>query len=175
MFAALMASALAMSCRSDRAIHFVPEANIPAGPIALGSVADLSALPAALRPRAAALRVGSAVAGDRTIALDALGARARGLMPILGCWLPRDSAKALIRLRVTPTPSPAASAALGAVPWRRPAAVVRGDHLQLTTAAGPVRVAREVEALQPARSGQRLFVRAADGKTLSVVYQAATP
>jgi len=175
MLSALMAGALAMSCRSDRTIHFLAQANMPAGPIALGAVADLSVLPDALRLRAAALAVGAAQAGDRNVPDGLLGARARSLMPVLGCWLPDDYGKALIRLRVAPTPSAAATPTMAALPWRQPAAVRRGDHLRLATVAGPVRVERDVEALQPARDGQRLFVRAADGKTLSVVYRTPTP
>jgi len=175
MMPALMASALAMSCRSDRTISFLAETEVRAGPVALGSVADLSVLPKALRPRAAALAVASLPAGRQTLPVGLLRARARGLMPVLGCWLPRDSGAATIRLRVAPAPSAAAPAATAALPWRQPAAVRRGDHLRLATTAGPVRVERDVEALQAARNGQRLFVRAADGKTLSVVYQAPTP
>ena len=168
----LMASALAMSCKAGRTIPFLAEAAVPAGPIRLGSVADLSTLPTALRARAAALPVGTVRAGRRSVPGAVLGARARGLMPVLGCWLPPTADVGAIRLQVT-SPPVAPSAALAALPWRQPAAVRRGDHLRLATVAGPVRVERDVEALQPARTGQRLFVRAADGKTLSVVYQAA--
>lgn len=174
MVSALMASALALSCRPGRTIHFLEQADVPAGPIALGSVADLSGLPAALSARAAQLPVGSVPAGRRIVPVGPLGARARGLMPILACWLPRDSGEALIHLRVTPAPAAEAAALPAAPPWRRPPAVRRGDHLRLATGAGPVRVERDVEALQAARDGQRLFVRAADGKTWSVRYQAAT-
>lgn len=45
-----------------------------------------------------------------------------------------------------------------------------GDTLTVAVKVGPVVVQRQVEALQPANPGQRLFVRAADGKVISVLY-----
>ncbi|HWA90283.1 MAG TPA: hypothetical protein VG889_09630 [Rhizomicrobium sp.] len=55
-------------------------------------------------------------------------------------------------------------------------AMVRpGDTLELTSGAGPVRIERDVTALQAARPGQRLFVRAADGQVLSVRYEDVAP
>lgn len=55
-------------------------------------------------------------------------------------------------------------------------AMVRpGDRLEMVSAAGPVRVERDVEALQAARPGQRLFVRARDGQVLSVRYEDVVP
>jgi len=52
--------------------------------------------------------------------------------------------------------------------------VLPGQTLRLVAASGPIRVEREVEALQPARPGQRLFVKSADGEILSVVYEEST-
>lgn len=52
-------------------------------------------------------------------------------------------------------------------------AVHAGGKLHLVILAGPVRVEREVEAIQPAKPGQRLFVRAGDGAILSVTYAGA--
>lgn len=50
--------------------------------------------------------------------------------------------------------------------------VVRpGQMLQLVVTVGNVRVAREVEAMQTARPGQRLFVKSRDGQILSVSYE----
>jgi len=55
-------------------------------------------------------------------------------------------------------------------------AMVRpGDTLELVSAAGAVRIERDVEALQAARPGQRLFVRAGDGEVLSVRYEDVAP
>lgn len=48
--------------------------------------------------------------------------------------------------------------------------VLPGDRLTLVVAAGPVTVSREVEAVQAARGGQRLFVRTAEGELFSVRY-----
>lgn len=50
-----------------------------------------------------------------------------------------------------------------------------GDTLELVSAAGAVRIARDVEALQAARPGQRLFVKARDGQVLSVRYEDVAP
>lgn len=50
-----------------------------------------------------------------------------------------------------------------------------GDTLELVSAAGAVRIERDVEALQAARPGQRLFVRARDGEVLSVRYEDVAP
>ena len=45
-----------------------------------------------------------------------------------------------------------------------------GERLNVQVHVGPVVVQREVEALQPANPGQRLFVRAADGTVMSALY-----
>jgi len=52
--------------------------------------------------------------------------------------------------------------------------VVPGQLLRLRVASGAVRVQREVKALQRARSGQRLFVKSADGEIFSVIYERGT-
>ncbi|MEI9930257.1 MAG: hypothetical protein WDM89_06830 [Rhizomicrobium sp.] len=46
-----------------------------------------------------------------------------------------------------------------------------GDVLELVGKAGAVTIERDVKALQPARHGQRLFVRSSDGEVLSVRYE----
>lgn len=63
------------------------------------------------------------------------------------------------------------------VPAIRPsmlAAVSPGQTLYLSVKVGPVTVQRKVEALQPANPGQKLFVRAADGQVMSVLYPGDT-
>ena len=50
-----------------------------------------------------------------------------------------------------------------------------GQSLRLVVVAGAARIERQVEALQPARPGQRLFVKGADGEILSVRYEEGTP
>jgi flagella basal body P-ring formation protein FlgA len=44
------------------------------------------------------------------------------------------------------------------------ARVAKGDKLVLRSSAGPVTIERTVEAMQPARSGGRVFVRDSEGK-----------
>lgn len=57
-----------------------------------------------------------------------------------------------------------------------PALRVRpGDALILAVFAGPVRVEREVTALQPARPGHRLFVRDRQGQVFTARYERAAP
>ena len=46
-----------------------------------------------------------------------------------------------------------------------------GQMLRIVVFSGAVRVEREVETLQTARPGQRLFVRSSDGQVLSVRYE----
>jgi flagella basal body P-ring formation protein FlgA len=55
-------------------------------------------------------------------------------------------------------------------------AMVRpGQVLRLVVQVGSVRIDRDVEALQAAHPGQRLFVRAHDGTVLSVRFESLTP
>jgi flagella basal body P-ring formation protein FlgA len=53
--------------------------------------------------------------------------------------------------------------------------VLPGQMLQLVTQSGAVRIIRQVEAMQAARSGERLFVKASDGQIFSARYEAASP
>jgi hypothetical protein len=53
--------------------------------------------------------------------------------------------------------------------------VLPGQVLQLVTQSGPVRIVRQVEAMQAARSGERLFVKSNDGQIFSARYEAASP
>jgi uncharacterized protein YbbK (DUF523 family) len=56
------------------------------------------------------------------------------------------------------------------------ASMVRpGDKLELIGASAGVRIERDVTALQAARAGQRLFVKAADGQIISVRYEEVRP
>jgi len=55
-------------------------------------------------------------------------------------------------------------------------ALVRpGDKLRLVVSAGPIRIERDVEAIQTARSGEQLFVRGADGVVFAARFQEAIP
>jgi flagella basal body P-ring formation protein FlgA len=50
-----------------------------------------------------------------------------------------------------------------------------GETLQLVARSGAVRIVRQVQALQSARSGERLFVKSNDGQIFSARYEAAAP
>jgi hypothetical protein len=50
-----------------------------------------------------------------------------------------------------------------------------GQTLHLIVVSGATRVERQVEALQPARPGQRLFVRGSEGEIFSVRYRESIP
>jgi flagella basal body P-ring formation protein FlgA len=56
-----------------------------------------------------------------------------------------------------------------------PKSVAPGETLTLVVRLGAVRVARQVEALQAAGPGERLFVRSEDGQVLSVRYVPGVP
>jgi hypothetical protein len=51
--------------------------------------------------------------------------------------------------------------------------VLPGQHLKLVVKIGNVRVERQVEALQRARPGERLFVEGGDGQILSVRFESS--
>jgi hypothetical protein len=53
------------------------------------------------------------------------------------------------------------------------ALVIPGQKLVLTVVAGSARIERQVEAIQVARPGQRLFVKASDGQILTVQYESS--
>lgn len=61
----------------------------------------------------------------------------------------------------------AAGTYLGRVSATAAVAVDKGDKLTLVSSAGPVRVTREVVALQPGRAGGKLFVRDSEGNVTS--------
>jgi hypothetical protein len=61
----------------------------------------------------------------------------------------------------------AAGTYLGRVSQAPASAVEAGDKLSLVAMAGPVRVARDVVALQPGRAGGRVFVRDSEGNVTS--------
>ena len=57
---------------------------------------------------------------------------------------------------------------VASVPLSELAAVLPGERLYVTTRVGAVRIEREVKTIQPAATGQSLFVRADDGSVFSV-------
>lgn len=136
--------------------------------VAFGDIADLAALPPTLRERASRLRIPLA-RGAASIRTAAISARAKALIPILRCW-PMQAAPVTLAIRHAAPPLPNDVRIVPPDAAAQAAPVRPGETISLTTRAGPVRVARDVEALQAARAGQRLFVRAADGTVMSVRY-----
>ncbi len=61
---------------------------------------------------------------------------------------------------------------MGRLSARAPAEVTRGSGLTIVSSIGAVTIRREVEALQPARRGGRLFVRDEDGEIFSLPLRA---
>ncbi len=59
---------------------------------------------------------------------------------------------------------------IGSIPKDLMAAVTPGQRLYVSVKVGPVTVERVVEAMQPAKPGQSLFVRTADGQIMKVLY-----
>jgi hypothetical protein len=157
-----MALSLALAAATPagaNTITFRDVVNVKGSTIALGDVADLEPIPAAVRVKASTLVL---LTFDRkqkmqTIPHLALAARARALMPGLGPWLTGPTEG---RLSVNP-PKPALVRIIA-----EPAdgtAITPGDKIIAHIVAGKVMISRPAVALQAARSGQRIFVRTSDG------------
>lgn len=165
--AAVMAMAAAgASCPPDVPGHirFRDKVTIRSRDLRLGAIADLSALPGYLRPRAAAIVLFRVERDHVQVSWTFMAARAKALMPLLRCWLGRGQGDVTItQVREAPV-APRSS--------RPPPeeSVSRGSRLTMVASVGPVRVTRAVEALQQTRPGGRLFVRDGDGQILSVRY-----
>jgi hypothetical protein len=142
-------------------IRFQTSAEVDGVVAKLGDVADLSNLPPEVRARAATMAV--ARHGSAPVqTLEGIQRRLRAQMPILRCWL---AASEPTTIRIAYHPSRPASLPAREWAWQTATDVQPGDEIHLTVNAGPVRIDRQVRALQPARAGQRLFVRDADGNT----------
>lgn len=63
---------------------------------------------------------------------------------------------------------------LGRLPAAAAPLVPKGARLVLRASAGPAIVEREVTTLQPARAGQRVFVRDADGNVFAAAFAVPT-
>lgn len=149
---------LLLAASAAATISFAPQAEVTGPLVRLGDVADLSALPATLRTRAAALPVAQLVRDQRRTVLDRadLAARARALMPVLRDLLPAGSAPVAI-LRHTALPQlPMASGA-------SPARIARGEAVEVVVRSGPFTIRRSARALQDGVPGENLFV-VADGR-----------
>lgn len=151
-------AALLLAASAAGTIAFAPQAEVTGSVVRLGDVAELSALPATLRARAAALPVAQLPQDQRRTVLDRadLAARARSLMPVLRDLLPTGSAPLTI-LRHTALPDlPLASGA-------SPARIARGEAVEVVVRSGPFAIRRSARALQDGVAGGTLFV-VADGR-----------
>ncbi len=155
---------LLISASALPAIAFAPEAEVSGSTVRLGDVAELSAVPAALRSRAAALPLVRLELDQRRTVLDRadLAARARALMPVLRDLLPAGSAPVTI-LRHTGLPDlPLATGQSAGV-------IRKGEPVSVAVRAGPVVIRRSAKALQGAGPGQQLFVATAERDVLTAV------
>jgi hypothetical protein len=142
-------------------IHFASQA-ILAGPVVrLGDVADLRAVPAAYRDRAASLVVARLTLDRSAFELDgdAMASRARAQMPVLGPLLPNGIGP-IAAVRHASLPFAPRVLSQGA------ADIKAGDPIAVEIAAGNLRIVREAVALQPGGKGQKMFVKV-DGGVLS--------
>ena len=138
--------------------------------VRLGEVVDLSDLPAPLRERAAAIEVARRTDGEEVLSTRLMAQRARAALPGLTPWLP-DSPDRQVRLewpQSTATPDIFASREAMTEADAAAPRVSAGDSLTLEVRVGPVKVEREVRALQSGWPGRRLFVRTPEGAVLSV-------
>ena len=162
---------IACPVASAGSVRFRGEVTLDHRRAVLGDIADLSALPSRARARASTLEIGEVRGRAGDVSVAPLLARLRARMPLLGCFLPRSPAQR-VRVRVVAdgTVVRRTQSASFETVWSAPPAVSPGDRVSLSTAAGAVRIERQVEALQAARPGQRLFVRDVDGRSFSVLY-----
>ncbi len=146
------------------AITFVPEAPVTGPVVHLGDVADLSAVPASLRERAAALELVRLVRDQRRVVLDRadLASRARSLLPALAPLLAMDHGPVVVLRHVGAAPLPQVSGAndLG---------IAKGETVQLTVRSGPVTVQRSARALQAGQAGGQVFVMTEERAVLAAV------
>ncbi len=138
------------------------------GLAALAAPAALAAAPAAhplLCLRALApLSAGDIPSSDRFASADCAG---RSIAPAFR----RDAGSGVTRLARAVAPGEV----VAPYPEYGVDMVLPGQSLRLVVVAGAARIERQVEALQPARPGQRFFVRSADGEILSVRFEKAAP
>jgi hypothetical protein len=141
------------------------------GRVRLEDAADIKSLPDAVRLRATRLEI-PAPRTSVSVPVASLSGRFRAQMPLLACWLPTGSDATIIIRPIRRATAPAAMPIYPA-PSMTPAAVRVGDVLNLSVSVGSIRIQRQVTAMQPARPGQRLFVRSAEGRLWSVRYESA--
>ena len=149
-------------------VEFRPSVNIVDRSVRLADLANLMALPNALRARAAALVIFRlpSVNRDHLIGADILTARVRSLMPALAPWLD-PSVRTKLRLSYA-APFSELLKFNGQSSGLAPIAVRAGDKLVARLNVGVVTVERTVVALQPARAGTAVFARTTEGAIVSL-------
>ena len=149
-------------------VEFRPSVTIVDRSVRLADLADLMALPKALRARAAALVIFRlpSVNRDHLIGADVIIARARSLMPALAPWLDLSINTKLRLSYAAPFSEPGEfySQSSGLAPI----AVRAGDKLVAQFDVGVVTVERTVVALQQARAGTVVFARTPEGAIVSL-------
>jgi hypothetical protein len=152
----LLAASAAAALADPGAIVFHDRVR-KSGPVfTLGDVADLTSLPDPLRLRAAPLVLidGVMERHDRVWSHRMLASRARALMPALG---PRLSQPYSGFLHIQAKEQQISASG------RNPEAVSIGDAVTTRLRIGIYMIERQGHALQPAKSGERFFVRTSDG------------
>jgi hypothetical protein len=125
--------------------------------VRLGNIADLSSVPISLRPQAAALALFETTPVEQVVGQHQVASRARSLMPALGPWLSRPySGVVRIEGRFVQGPKTV-------VESNGPDGVVAGAAVITRLRLGIYTIERNGLALQPAKFGERLFVRTSDG------------
>jgi hypothetical protein len=94
-------------------ISFAPQAMAKGSHVVLADVADLSAIPAALRPAAAALPIAAFAQGQERLVVtrSQLAARVRALMPALAPWLSEPGDGTVVVSRIADAAVPAGAQA----------------------------------------------------------------
>lgn len=141
-------------------VAFKEGAIVAQGPVILGQIADLSAVPESLRRRASDLVLMERPAQPAAISYQSLASRARSLMPALRPWLNKVQVGTL-RLNGHYDAHPVELIAADA------SDMIEGANVTVVTRAGPFTIERRGTAVQDARSGESSFVRFADGTVVS--------
>jgi len=154
-------------------VAFQRDVAVRSPAVALGDLADLSRLPAALRGRAAALPIARVPAQGRLVLTSQrLAERARALMPALGPWLAPGTDDAVVVRLAAEAPAPAAKSAPPAGCQRVAHPVAAGaiptvdDLAPATCEAGP---AGEAFRYDPAAKAVRATRDLAPGETVAAV------
>jgi hypothetical protein len=151
-----LATGASLSCGAPLAFYDTVDSSSRSIP--LSALADLSAMPATVRPQAAALNLFTMPPRrkEQRLRHTALASRARSLMPLLAPCLLGDHLGET-RIRFGPPPI-----AVMAVPGQA-SAIQTGDRVSARIRTGIVTIERKGVALQPAQAGDRLFLRTPDG------------